>query len=93
MFSHNQYLFIQHALQKSDFTEQLKYIASHNNRENAKEKKWSKRKTIWFNPQYSMNVKTNIEKIFLKLMRKHFPNGSPLQKIFNKNSYKLKRLQ
>ena len=93
MFSHNQYLFIQHALQKSDFTEQLKYIASHNNRENAKEKKWSKRKTIWSNPQYSMSVRTNIEKIFLKLMRKHFPNGSPLQKIFNKNSYKLKRLQ
>ena len=35
-----------------------------------------------------MNVRTSIGKIFLKLMRKHFPNGNPLRKIFNKNMLK-----
>ena len=69
----------QDALQKSGFTEQLKYIASDNNRENnTEEKKRRKRKIIWFNPPYSMNVRTNIGKTFLKLMKKHFPNGNPL---------------
>ena len=28
---------------------------------------------IWFNPQYSSNVKTDIGKIFLYLLLKHFP--------------------
>ena len=31
------------------------------------------KKVIWFNPPYSLNVKTNIGKIFLKLVRKYFP--------------------
>ena len=74
-------------LQKSGFTEQLKYTASDNNKENGTEgKKWRKRKIIWFNPPYSMNVRTNIGKTFLKLMRKHFPNGNPFHKIFDKNT-------
>ena len=30
------------------------------------------RKVIRFNPSYSLNVKTNIGKVFLKLVRKHF---------------------
>ena len=36
-----------------------------------------------------MNVRTNIGKTFLKLMRKHFPNGNPSHKIFNKNTLKV----
>ena len=77
----------QDALQKSGFTEQLKYITSNNSRENnAEEKKRRKRKIIWFNPPYSMNLRTNIGKTFSKLMRKHFPNGNPLHKVFNKNT-------
>ena len=31
-----------------------------------------KRKVVWFNPQYNAEVKTNIGKVFLKLVRKHF---------------------
>ena len=42
-----------------------------------------------FNPLYSMNVRTNIGKTFLKSMKKHFPNGNPLHKIFNKNTSKV----
>ena len=31
------------------------------------------RKIIWFNPPYIVNVKTNIGRIFLRLIDKHFP--------------------
>ena len=31
------------------------------------------RNTIWFNPSYSQNFKTNIGQKFLKLVKKHFP--------------------
>ena len=47
------------------------------------------RKVIWFNPQYSLNVKTNIGKVFLKLVRKHFPRSHKLSKIFSLNTIKI----
>ena len=43
---------------------------------------------IWFNPPFSQNIKTNIGKIFLKLIRKHFPNHRCLYKIFNLSTIK-----
>ena len=71
-------------------TEQLKYSASDNNRENnTEEKKQRKGKIFWFNPQYSINLRTNIVKTSLKLMRKYFPNGNPLHEILNKNTLKV----
>ena len=36
-----------------------------------------------------MNVKTNIGKKFLSLVRKHFPKGSPLYSIFNEKKLKM----
>ena len=47
------------------------------------------RKVIWFNPPYSQNVKTNIGKLFVKLVRKHFPKNKKHHKIFNLNTLKL----
>ena len=47
------------------------------------------RKVIWFNPPYSLNVKRNISKVFLKLVRKHFHRSHKLSKIFNLNSIKI----
>ena len=44
---------------------------------------------LWFNPPYSKNVATNIGKSFLKLIDKHFPEGSQLNKIFNRNTVKV----
>ena len=41
-----------------------------------------KRKIVWFNPRYNQNVSTNIAKIFLKLVDKHFPRTHRLHKIF-----------
>ena len=48
-----------------------------------------RRKVIWFNPPYSANVKTNIGKTFFGIIKKHFPDGSELSKLFNKKSVKL----
>ena len=52
-------------------------------------KRQRKRNIIWFYPPYSKNVKTNIGKIFIKLINKHFPRSSDLHKIFNRNILKL----
>ena len=56
---------------------------------NNKEEKKRKRKIIWFNPPYSSSVKTNVGKIFLKLISRHFPNSNNLHKIFNRNTIKV----
>ena len=42
---------------------------------------------IWFNPAYSLNVKTNTGKV--KLVRKHFPGSHKFNKIFNLNTIKI----
>ena len=47
------------------------------------------RNIIWFNPPFTQNVKTNIGKMFLKLVKKHFPKHHRLHKIFNPNTVKL----
>ena len=48
-----------------------------------------KRKIIWFNPRYSLNVSTNIGKKFLSLFGKHFPKTHQLHKFFNRNNIKI----
>ena len=47
------------------------------------------RNIIRFNPTYRQNVKTNIGKTFVKLVKKNFPRGHKLYKIFNRNTLKL----
>ena len=41
------------------------------------------RKILWFNPP------NNLGKEFFKLLKRNFPSGSPLHKIFNKNCVKI----
>ena len=48
------------------------------------EKKKRSRKVMWFNPPFSLNVKANVEKISLKLVKRHFPNENVEHKIFSK---------
>ena len=48
-----------------------------------------KLKIILYNAPYSANVKTNIGKIFLNLIKKHFPKTNKLHKIFNRNTVKI----
>ena len=54
-----------------------------------KEKRKGRRKIIWFNPPFSLSVKTNIGKLFFKILKKNFPKSNPFSKIFNKNTIKI----
>ena len=76
------------ALKKSGFKENLVYTPK-TTTNNILDKKQRKRKNIWFDPPYSVNVKTNIGKIFLSLLKKHFLKKNKLHKIFNKNNIKI----
>ena len=44
---------------------------------------------MWFNPLFSEHVKSNIGKVFLHLLEKHFPPHHCLHKICNKNNVKV----
>ena len=48
-----------------------------------------KRKIIWFNPPFSLNVSTNIGKKILQSIGKHFPKMHQLHKLFNRNNVKV----
>ena len=48
------------------------------------------RNITWFNPPYNKCVTSNIVRDFLNLISKHFPNHSPLSKIFNTNNVKVR---
>ena len=77
----------------------LWYKESNNNNTNSKEnssktkglRRLRKRKIIWLNPPYNRSVVTNVSKIFLKLLDKHFPKIKQLHEIFNRNSVKVSR--
>ena len=72
-------------LTKSEFNDDIIYnLVLESN--NSGRKNTRKRRVIWFNPPYSVNVETNIGKIFLKLAKKHFPCNNSFHKIFNKNT-------
>ena len=70
------------ALNKSGFQKKLNYIAAQSKNDN----ELRKRKIIWYSPPYSANIKTNIGKTFLNLIKKQFPKTNKLHKIFNKNT-------
>ena len=74
----------ENALKESGYKAEMKYETSGNiNNRNRR------RKIILFNPPFSQSMMTNIGKIFLKLIRKHFPKHHELHKIFNSNTLKL----
>ena len=83
----------QKALNDSGHNYELKYQPpEENNKEKEKEKqnkKNNKRKIIWFNPPFSLGVKTNVGKKFLALVDKHFPKKHPLRGICNRNTMKI----
>ena len=48
-----------------------------------------KGKITWFNPPFSLNVKTNVGNLFFKIMRKNILRTNPLSKIFNEDTVKI----
>ena len=75
-------------LRKSGFHDNITFIPKTTNTKTNK-KKTRKRKIIWFNPPHCLSVKTNVGRIFLKLIKKHFPKDNRLNEIFNKNTVKV----
>ena len=58
-------------------------------KKNTKPKRTRKRQITWFNPPFSMNVKTNVAKRFLSIVDKCFPSKHKFRKIFNRNTLKV----
>ena len=52
-------------------------------------KKNRRKNTTWFNPPFSLNVKSNVGKDFLKLIETAFPPSNPLHKLFTRQTLKL----
>ena len=48
-----------------------------------------KRKIIYYNPPFNQALKTKIGKVFLNLVKKHFPRHHKLYPILNKNTLKI----
>ena len=47
------------------------------------------RNIVWFNSTFSSNVKTNVGKLFLAHLQKHFPQDHKYSKLLNKNNVKI----
>ena len=80
------------ALQEAGYNNTLEYMEEIEAQEEmvmSDRKKRRTRDVIWFNPPYSNNVKTNVGKRFLTLLRKHFPPSSDMYKLFNTKKVKL----
>ena len=48
-----------------------------------------KKRIVWFNPPYSMDVKTDVGAKFLKIIDRCFPPGSILHPVLNRKTLKL----
>ena len=62
------------ALNNTGFTETFLHIKSSDQNINYREgKKKRKRKIIWYNPPFSLNLNTDVGKLFFKILRTNFP--------------------
>ena len=76
--------FYNQALKASGYQDTLKYNKSINRSHMSR-----RRNIIWFNPPYSVKVKSNIAHMFLPLSDNHFNKAHRLYKIFNRNNVKV----
>ena len=65
------------ALKQCSYKAKLKCIQPNLQQNNTRRRT---RKIIWFNPPFSLNVKTNVTKMFLQLIDTHFPPADKLHK-------------
>ena len=82
IFERNKTIY-QKALHDAGYKHELSYTEISNPK-----KRTRSRKIIYFNPPYSKSVKTNVIKLFLKLIDTHFPKSHKLHKSFNRNNVK-----
>ena len=66
--------FYEESLRRSGYDTNLTYQPPEVNRPNKKKRRrWAK--MFWYNPPWSMNVKTNVAKKFFKVIRQKFQEG------------------
>ena len=83
-FNNNKHIY-QNALNKRNFNHHLKYNPASNSKA-----KTRKRRCICYNPpSYCQSVQTNIGKLFLNLIDKHFKKSHEFHKIFNRKCIKI----
>ena len=70
------------ARKKNGFNENIKFTPR------PRKRRKRSRNILWFNLSFSSNVKTNIGKIFLRLLDKYFPKHHKYYKLFNWNNIK-----
>ena len=73
------------ALKKSSYKVNLKFTT----KATVTPTKIRQRNIIWLYQPFNRSVKTNVEKIFFRLLHKHFPRTNRLYKIFNHNTVKV----
>ena len=76
----------QEALRKSGYKHVLEYEPA---QEKKKNKRTRSRPVTWFNPPFSLNVKSRVGKEFLSLLDTSFPPNNPLHKLFTRSTVKL----
>ena len=76
----------QDALQRSGYSHILEYTPP---TELPTKKKNRKLPVTWFNPPFSVNVSTNIGRMFLTLLDRSFTPDNPLSKLFNRHTVKI----
>ena len=81
--------FYEHALKQSDYDVSLHFSDCKSTTTPPCVKRKRQRNIIWYNPPFSKSVKSNVARNFLHLLDKHFPVGSPLHKLFNRNNVKI----
>ena len=77
------------ALAESGFKHQITFQIQQKTSAVTNNTKIRKRKIIWFNPPFSLNVSTNIGKKLFSLLGKHFPKTHQLHELFNRNNVKV----
>ena len=74
----------QSALDQAGYSHKLEY-----SKPEATRKRKRKKSIIWFNPPFSMRLKTKVGKKFLALIDKHFPRGHILYPLINRYRVKV----
>lgn len=75
----------QQALANSGYNHTLQYKPD----QPTKKKQKRHKQVIWYNPPYSANVRTNIGRQFINIIKKCFPKDNKLHKIFNTHTLRL----
>ena len=76
-------------LDRCGYNHKLEYSPPSSDQQPKKKNNNNKNRVTWFNPPYSLNVETNVGKIFLELLDLHFPPGHVLRSVMNRNCVKI----